>query len=75
MVTTSPWDFTIDFLAMNPARLEDEVLIADAPLVARVRVPTTMIFQLAKAIATAVDQYEKQFGPIPSGGPIPPQEG
>ncbi len=69
-VTSSPWDFTIDFYSANPAEMTPTGLTAQANLVARVKVPTNVIFQLAKAIATTVDAHEKTYGPISSGGPI-----
>ena len=35
-----------------------------APVVARIKVPTQVIFQLARAIADNVDRYEQQYGSI-----------
>lgn len=61
----TPWDFTLDFaLAGNITRNEGDTTTVRAPIVARVKLPTSVIFQLARAIADNVDIYERQYGPI-----------
>jgi hypothetical protein len=57
--------FTLDFMSQR-APDDPGLLIA-----ARVRVPPSVIFQIARAIAQNVDQYEKRFGKISAGGPDP----
>jgi hypothetical protein len=56
--------FTIDFAA--DAGTDDEGIIS-AQVVARVKVPPSVVFQIAQAIAENVSQYEARFGPITSG--------
>jgi hypothetical protein len=40
-------------------------LVVPTPVVARVKVPTSVIFEIARAIAENVDRYEASYGPIP----------
>ena len=61
-------EFTIDFatLPVNPAESQD----GDTPgvVVARVKVPPSVIFNIARAISESVDQYElqhRQLKPLP----------
>ena len=55
-------EFTIDFatLPANPAESQN----GDNPgvVVARVKVPPSVIFNIARAISESVDQYEQQYG-------------
>ena len=55
--------FTLDFITQTqpggPGGAQGQV-------VARVRVPPAVIFQIARAIADNVDKYEQQFGKIPA---------
>jgi hypothetical protein len=61
--------FTLDF-TVQPAPDGPDRLI-----VARVRVPPSVIFQIARAIAQNVDLYEQRYGKITAGGPEPLSEG
>ena len=68
-------EFTLDFLSTGmPVEAKDETddVLIEASVVARVKVPTSVIFKIAQAIAENVDQYEKEYGPIsmpsPKGG-------
>ena len=64
-------EFTIDFatLPVNPAESQND----DTPgvVVARVKVPPSVIFNIARAISESVDQYEQQHGQLT---PLPPVE-
>jgi hypothetical protein len=71
MVWHNQHSFTLDFLAQWSPGASDSGN-AQMEVVSRVRIPTGVIFQLARAIAENVDNYERQFGPIESGGPQAP---
>ena len=70
------FDFTLDFAVLGlPEDVEGKSVIR-APVVARVKIPTSVIFQIAQAIATNVDNYEREFGrltPPPNEHPGMPQ--
>ena len=69
-----PYEFTLDFgVAGMPDTAESGELFVPTPVVARVKVPTSVIFEIARAIAENVDRYEKAYGPIPQGPQQPPQ--
>ena len=58
-------DFTLDFAVLGMTRTaEDGSAIIEAPIVSRVKVPVSVIFQIARAIAENVDKYEHTYGPI-----------
>ena len=63
-------EFTLDFAVSGMPQAAGEGLPAQihAPVVARVKVPPSVIFSIARAIADNVDKYEQQFGSI-----TPPQ--
>ena len=66
MVWHNQHSFTLDFLAQWTPGLSESGG-AQVEVVSRVRVPTGVIFQLARAIAENVDNYERQFGPLHLG--------
>lgn len=75
----TPFDFVLDFAVLDQPREDPDNPnrgIVAAPVVARVRVPTGVIFQIAKAIAENVDQYERQYGAITARPPeiSPPED-
>ncbi|MEO7555683.1 MAG: DUF3467 domain-containing protein [Acidimicrobiales bacterium] len=62
--------FTLDFVSQTqPTPTEGNLTVQ---IVARVRVPPSVIFQIARAIADNVDLYEQNFGAINDGGPQRP---
>ena len=65
MVSHNQHGFTIDFAALGPA--DDDGNVAGI-VVSRVKVPPSVIFQIASAIAENVDQFERKYGKI-----TPPQ--
>jgi hypothetical protein len=61
-----PYEFTLDFgVAGMPEHDQNGELVVPTPVVARVKVPTSVIFEIARAIAENVDRYEASYGPIP----------
>lgn len=75
----SAYDFTLDFAVVGRTTEQDGQLVVKAPVVARVKVPVSVIFSIAQAIAQNVDQYERVYGPITpraNEGPLyPPAAG
>jgi len=76
----TPYDFTLDFaVAGHPDPTEDgSTPTITAPVVARIKIPTGVIFNIAKAIADNVSTYENNYGPIttqPDSTPMFPPEG
>ena len=72
--------FTIDFLAPvgppAPAEGQDGQQVQTSTVVARVRLPVGVIFQVARAISENVAVYEQHHGAIggPGGPSHPPGE-
>jgi Protein of unknown function (DUF3467) len=73
-------DFTLDFVQYGmPQPDESGKLVMPATVVARVKVPVSVIFSIARAIAENVSRYEDQFGkitprPIDESPLYPPSE-
>lgn len=80
-VSHSPHEFTIDFFvqsAPGPMVSEDGENVLPMVGVARVRLPDTVIFELARAISHNVTIWEEQTGrriPSSSGPAVPPDFG
>ena len=74
----TPHDFTLDFALMGMVSTgPDGGAVANCPVVARVKVSPSVIFQIAKAIAENVDEYEKVYGsitPIDGDRPVFPPD-
>lgn len=69
---SGPHDFTLDFAVFDQPQETAEGVVVPAQVVARVKVPPSVIFQIATAIAKQVTTYEGTFGPIT---PRPPDTG
>ena len=61
LVSHNEHGFTIDFAALGGVGTDGAV---DGTLVSRVKVPPSVIFQIAAAIAENVDIYEQHHGKI-----------
>ena len=66
--------FTIDFISPTspPSPDAQGQLQQPARIVARIRVPVSVIFNVARAISDNVSIYESTFGTIGMGGPDHP---
>lgn len=66
-------EFTFDFASSLPPRQdEDGEVTVPFKVVARVKVPVSMIFDLLQAINSNMTTYEETFGPISgTSGPTP----
>jgi hypothetical protein len=66
--------FTIDFISpIGPGQADNDGGVSQqAQVVARVRVPVSVIFNVARAISDNVSIYEASFGTIGAGGPEHP---
>lgn len=65
----TPYDFIIDFAAIQLAQPEDPTdpnsrLEVPARVVARVRIPTGVVFDLLRTINARMEQYEAEWGEI-----------
>jgi hypothetical protein len=65
----SQTEFTIDFVAALPLEPGQDqngepVLVAPQQVVARLKLPPPLIFQIMQNLADSMDKYEKQFGAI-----------
>lgn len=64
-------DFTLDLLVGLPLEqgqhpeTGEPVTVAPQQLVARVKIPPALVFQLMRNLNTAMEQYEQQHGSIP----------
>jgi hypothetical protein len=67
--------FTIDFISpVAPAQADGSGEITQsAQIVARVRLPVSVIFKVAQAISENVSLYEQAYGSIGPGGPEHPE--
>lgn len=69
----TPFEFTLDFgVAGQAVKNDDGEHVVGVARVTSVKIPVSVIFSLARAIAENVDRYEKVYGPIPpqAGGPV-----
>lgn len=62
----TPYDFAIDFAVNQPYASGPGGLAAQ--VVARVRIPPTIVFDLLQALNQELGQFEEQFGPIKRPG-------
>jgi Protein of unknown function (DUF3467) len=72
----SPYEFTLDFgvaLQAQPTDPEDESagVIVPARVVSRVKIPTTVIFDVLRALNENMTRYEASFGDIRRPGEAP----
>lgn len=64
-VSHNEFGFTLDFGVMDQTKVDENGnSITPAYIVARLKVPTGVVFQIARAIADNVSRYEDNFGPI-----------
>jgi hypothetical protein len=79
-VWSTQTEVTLDFVVNLPFEQGEDptgqaVAVAPQEVVARVKIPPPLLFQLMRNLAAAQDQYEAQWGPIPDhqghviGGP------
>ena len=62
-------DFTLDFVVNLPPELRaapdgSQHLLSPQEVVARVKVPPPLVFQLMRNLSTNLDRYETQYGAI-----------
>lgn len=75
----TPFEFTLDFAVLQMPQLEgpEEAngVTVPARVVARVKIPPGMIFNVLQALNENMANYEKAFGAISSPGEHPPPDG
>jgi hypothetical protein len=62
----SPHEFAIDFCVNQPYSSGPQTLAAQ--VVSRVRIPTTIVFDLLRALSENLGEYESEYGPIRQPG-------
>ncbi|MCU1503204.1 MAG: hypothetical protein JWM12_2558 [Ilumatobacteraceae bacterium] len=66
----TPFEFTLDFGVAGAPQDATDGLVVPVARVTSVKIPTSVIFTLARAIAENVDAFENTYGPIGgTGGP------
>ncbi len=70
-VWSTAYEFTLDFCATQPAIMPeedtenpDEPVTVPCAVVSRVRIPTTLIYEVFRALDDNLDSYEKVWGEI-----------
>lgn len=66
----SQTEFTLDFFCSLPNEQGqdpqgNQVVVAPQEVVARVKLPPPLVFQIMRNLADTLDKYEKQFGKVP----------
>lgn len=65
-------EFTLDFGSTLPAEVKDDLVTVPAHVVARVKLPPTVLFDVLRTLNENMTLYEKAFGeikrPEPPGG-------
>lgn len=63
-------EFTLDFSVMlSPMQPEDDSpAVVVCPVVSRLKVPVTVLFEMLQAMNGTMTEYEHQFGPITRSG-------
>jgi hypothetical protein len=70
----TPYEFTLDFAVMQPGELDfdedgNQRVVVPSRVVARVKLPPAMMFELLQALNRDMTLYEEQLGgPIPRPG-------
>jgi hypothetical protein len=69
----SPHEFTIDFVVSLPPEVGSDdagkqVAIMPQEVVARVKIPPPLVFQLMRNLYATMERYEQQHGSIPEFG-------
>jgi hypothetical protein len=62
-------DFTLDFVVNLPPEVNQDpeghqVVVSPQEVVARIKVPPPLVFQLMRNLSTNLDRYEVQYGAI-----------
>ena len=65
----TPHEFTLDFAATQPPHVQDESdpnspVRVPCRVVARVKIPLTVVFELIRAVNDNMTRYEQAFGEI-----------
>jgi hypothetical protein len=60
----SPYEFTLDFCVTRPMGLVDDDGDGTVLVVARVRLPVALIFDVIRTLNDTMTEYESEFGEI-----------
>jgi hypothetical protein len=70
----TPYEFTLDFAATQPAQQSDTGVTVPCKVVARIKVPVGVIFDVIRALNDNMTKYEETFGEIRRPGQPPEEE-
>ncbi len=74
VVWHTAYEFTLDFAVMAPLQMAagpeggDPVPVVPARVVARVKIPPAVVFELMQALSRNETLYEQNIGPVPRPG-------
>jgi hypothetical protein len=71
----TPYEFTLDFAVIQPADTTGGQPIVPCRVVARIKVPPTLLFDILQALNENMTMYENVFGDIQRPTANPPQPG
>lgn len=66
-------EFTLDFAATQPPQTTDEGTVVPCRVVARVKIPPTLVFDVIKTLNDNMTRYEGVFGDITPPEPRQPE--
>ncbi|HEX7135347.1 MAG TPA: DUF3467 domain-containing protein [Iamia sp.] len=70
-VWSTPSDFTLDFFVSLPPEAGqhpdtgEDIVLAPQQVVARIKIPPPLVFQLMRNLSGALETHEQEHGPIP----------
>lgn len=71
----TPHKFTLDFSVTQPPQQAGDDLLVPVRVVARVKIPPTLVFDLIRTIDNNLSRYESNYGRIrPTGLPDSPED-
>ena len=65
----SPYEFTLDFCVTRPMGVAEEEGERTVRVVARIRLPVTLIFDVIRTLNDTMSEYERELGEIRPPGP------
>jgi hypothetical protein len=60
----SPYEFTLDFAVTQPPEPGEDVLTVPCRVVARIKMPVSVIFDVIRTLNDNMTKYEQTFGEI-----------
>lgn len=75
----TPYEFTLDFAVIQPSPVAEEddpnsPVTVPCPVVARVKIPVTLVFDVLRALNENMTRFESRFGEIQRPGERPQED-